>query len=179
MYSRHNWKNFQQRIQTRLSRKQQTFSAIFIPFLESIQILCKLKKKISLIAWIFGRLFTPRNVVTWMPESSCFRTPYESQLVHVSQTLPQSAPQHCYPKFPLTTDKISYEIFLSVRSEISRLFGNTLTPDHRYSPHNWKNFPQDVQTPLSQKPTTIFSNIYSIFAIYTKLFEFWRKRSCS
>ena len=32
-------------------------------------------------------------------ESSCFRTPFESQRVHVSQTLPKSARQHFYPIF--------------------------------------------------------------------------------
>ena len=46
------------------------------------KILCILKKNISFITQIFRRLLTPRNMVTWMPESSSFRTPYESQRVH-------------------------------------------------------------------------------------------------
>ena len=35
MYSRHNWEKFLQHIETPLSQKLETFSAIFIVFLES------------------------------------------------------------------------------------------------------------------------------------------------
>ena len=52
---------------------------------------------------------SPTNVVTWMPESSSFTTPLESQRVHVSQTLPKSAPQHFYPNFPFKKRQIELE----------------------------------------------------------------------
>ena len=100
---------------------------------------------------MFGRLLSPRNEVSWMPGTSCFRTPFKSQHVHVSQTLLKSGRQHSYPNLLLTIDKLIQKISLSVRSEISGLFCNTLTPDHMYSRHNWENFQQHVQTPLSQK----------------------------
>ena len=43
-----------------------------------------------------------------------------------------------------------------VWSEILRLFVNTLTADNKYSLCNVHNFPQQVQTPLSQKQETFF-----------------------
>lgn len=126
---------------------------------------------------IFGRLLNPRKMVTRMPESSCFRTQFERQRVHGSQILLKSAQQHFYLSFPLTTDKVSYKTFLSVRSEISRLGGKTLTTYHMYCGHNWQNFSQHVQTPLCQEPETFSQN----FIPFLKSFysAFWKKRSSS
>ena len=42
-----------------------------------------------------------------MPESSCFRTPFEIERVHVSETLLKSTLQDFYAKFPLIQDKLS------------------------------------------------------------------------
>ena len=41
-----------------------------------------------------------------MLESFGFRTPFESQRVHVSQTLLESSLQHFNSNFPVTTDKL-------------------------------------------------------------------------
>ena len=43
-----------------------------------------------------------------------------------------------------------------VKSEIFRLFVNTLTPDDKYSRRNIQTFRQQVQTHLSQKGETFF-----------------------
>ena len=122
---------------------------------------------------------SPRNEVSWMPGTSCFRTPFKSQRVHVSQTLLKSARQHSYPNFLLTIGKLIQKIFLSVRSEIWGLFCNTLTPDHMYSRQNWENFPQNVQRPLSQKPQP-FPEIFTGFFQSTQNFAHsQKKRSAS
>ena len=62
-----------------------------------------------------------------MPERSCFRTPFQSQGVHRSQTLLKPSLQQFYSNFPLIQDKLSWKTSLLVRSEILGLFGNTLT----------------------------------------------------
>ena len=94
---------------------------------------------------------TPRNVVTSMPESSYFRTLFESQCIHGCKTLLRPALQHFYPNFPLSQNKLSWKISALVISEILGLFGNTLTADNMYSRHNWQKFWQQVQAILSQK----------------------------
>ena len=71
-----------------------------------------------------------------MPETSCFRTPFRSQGVHVSQTLLKSARQHFYPNSPIMGDKLGLKTSLLVRSEILGLIGNTLLADHMYSRHH-------------------------------------------
>ena len=83
------------------------FLKFFIHFYNLHKILRILKKKITFMVEIFLRLMSPRNMVTWMPDSSCLRTPLQSQRVHVSQTLPKSLRQHFYHNFLLTTDKLS------------------------------------------------------------------------
>ena len=50
----------------------------------------------------------------------------------------------------------------SVWCEILRLFVNALTADDKYSGSNMQNFPQQFQTPLSQKQKT-FSGVFIAF----------------
>ena len=81
MYSRVNWEKFLQHVQTLLSEKPKTLSETFIAFWNPCKIWLILINRISFIALIFCRLLALRNVVTWMPESFCFRTPLDSQRV--------------------------------------------------------------------------------------------------
>ena len=67
------------------------------------------KTKISLVAKIFCKLLTPRDVVFRIPESFSFRTPFGNERVHESQTLTNSSWLHFYPNFPLIRDKIDLE----------------------------------------------------------------------
>ena len=121
------------------------------------------------------RLLSPKNVFTSMPESSCFRTPFKSQRLHVSQTMLKSARKNFYPNFWLTKDKSSQKTCLWFRSEISVLFVNSLNADHMYSRHNWQNLSQHVQRPLSQKWET-FSAIFIQFLNSTQnLVDFQKK----
>ena len=57
---------------------------------------------------------------------------------------------------------MSYKKSPSVWCEILRLFVNALTPDDKYSDSNMQNFPQQFQTPLSQKQK-IFSGFFIAF----------------
>ena len=118
---------------------------------------------------------SPRNVVTWMPERSCFRTPSQSQGVHVSQEMLKSERQRFYPTFQSTIDKLSQKTALSVRSEISLLFANRLTADQMYSRNNWENLSQHVQRPLSQKRQT-FTWIFIQYLESTQNFLHFQKK---
>ena len=57
---------------------------------------------------------------------------------------------------------IELEKVCITRSEILRLFVNTLTADNKYSLCNVHNFAQQVQTPLFQKQKT-FSGFFIAF----------------
>ena len=111
----------------------------FLEFLLHFQnvhkILFILKKNMSFITWIFPKLFTPRNMVIWIPESSYFSTPFESQCVHGHDALLRRPWQHCFQTFQLIWDTLSWKTSLLVRSEMLGLFGNTSSADHIYSRH--------------------------------------------
>ena len=62
----------------------------------------------------------------------------------------------------------------SVWYEILRLFVNALTADGKYSSSNMQNFPQQFQTPLSQKQKT-FSGFYIDFLKCAWNLEHFRK----
>ena len=53
-----------------------------------------------------------------------------------------------------------------VTSEILRLFGNTLTPDVKYSRRNMRTFWQQLQTPLSQKRKTFFDFLLHFWNVH-------------
>ena len=152
MYSCHNWQKFPQQIQTQISSKVKIFSGSVIAFLKSTKILSIPKNKITFIASIFPKLLIQKNVVIWLPESSCFRTRFRSQHVKRSETLLKSSRQHFYTNFPLISNKLSCVSCLLVGSEMLGSSFNTLMSDHMYSCHNWEKFPEKVPKQLSSKP---------------------------
>ena len=87
---------------------------------------------------------TSTNVITSMPVSFSFRTPFASKHVYGYQTLLENALQSFYPNFPLIYKKVRFKTSRLVRSEILGLFGNTFTPDRMYSRHRWEKLQQQV-----------------------------------
>ena len=54
------------------------------------------KKKMTLIADLFAKLRTPKNVVRYLSKKSRFKGPFDRQHDKRVQTLLQSEPQHRY-----------------------------------------------------------------------------------
>ena len=57
---------------------------------------------------------------------------------------------------------MSWKKSVLVRSEIFRLFINTLTAEDKYSRSNMQNLQQRLQAPLSQKEKTFFQFVIAI-----------------
>ena len=148
--------NFHNTVKPHYLRKEKHFFESLLHFWNLHKMLHILRKKASFIREIVTKSLTPKNVVSWMPERSCFRKFYSSQSVHRSQTLLKSAWQDFYHYFPLIQDKLGQKTCLFVRCEILNLFCNTLTADDMYSRHSWGKFLLQVKTPLSQKGKTFF-----------------------
>ena len=53
----------------------------------------------SLIAEVFLKLLTPKDVLTYMYKRSCFSKPFDSERVNESQKLLKSAEKYFYPTF--------------------------------------------------------------------------------
>ena len=103
-----------------------------------------------------------KDVATETSERSCFRPPFANEGVNGFQTLLKSARHHYYHLFSSIWGKLSWKKLPSVLYEILRLFINALTADGKYSDSNMQNFPQQFQTPLSQKQKT-FSGFFIVF----------------
>ena len=70
-----------------LSRKQKTFSQFFSSFLKSSFNLEHFQKKDDLIADVFPKLRTPKNMVRTMPKKSRFRGSDKKQHGECAETL--------------------------------------------------------------------------------------------
>ena len=68
----------------------------------------------------------------------------------------KSARHHYFPIFQWIRDKLNRKKSALVKSEIFRLFVNTLTPDDKYSRHYIQIFWQQFQTSLYQKGMAFF-----------------------
>ena len=77
-------------IQMQLSEKQKTLPQLFVPFLESTSNFKLLEKKIIVIAYVFPKLQTVKNLSRPLSKKRCFRTPFDSQHVKASQILAKS-----------------------------------------------------------------------------------------
>ena len=70
---------------------------------------------------------------------------------------------------------MSWKKWPSVWYEILRLFVNALTADDKHSGSNMQNFPQQFQTPLSQKQKT-FSGFFIAFLKCALNLEHFQKK---
>ena len=66
-----------QTIQMHLSRKEKSFSEFSCAFFESALSLEHFQKKMTLIAYVFRKLPTTKNVLRQMSKSSLFREPVD------------------------------------------------------------------------------------------------------
>ena len=86
-----NWLQVLQPIQMQLPKKQKIFSLLSSQFLKLGQILHVSQKKMSLIAYVFPKLETAKDVVSEMSKKQRFRAPFDSQHPKGCETLVKSA----------------------------------------------------------------------------------------
>ena len=108
MNSPHNRDKLPHHIQGHYLQNEKIFSQCFFAFSKSTWNFENFQTKTKFIAQIFWKLLTPKNVLTWMPESTLFRTPFGNQRVHSSQILTNSAWRHFFPNFTLIWNKIKF-----------------------------------------------------------------------
>ena len=79
-----------------LSQKQKAFPQSFLALSKSALNFEPFQKKMTLIADLFPKLCTPKNVVRYMSKKSRFKGPFDRQLGKRVQTLLRSERQHRY-----------------------------------------------------------------------------------
>ena len=95
-YSLLNRNNLRQPIWTPLSQKHKAFSQFFLAFSKSTLNFEHFQKKMTLIADLFPKLRTPKNMVRYMSKKSHFKVPSDRQHGKRVQTLFPSEPQTRY-----------------------------------------------------------------------------------
>ena len=129
-----------------LSRKQKAFSQFFAAVLKSnLNFKHFQKKKMSLIADVFPKLRTPKNMVISMSKMSHFKGSFGKQHGKRAQKLVKFPWQHLYHIYWSLLMQLSYKKSLLVICKISRLFINTLTTDGKYSLFKRDNLTQPIQ----------------------------------
>ena len=86
-YSLLNRDNLTQPIPTKLSQKQKPFANFFLPFSKSTLTFEHFQKKMTLIADLFPKLRTPKNVARYLSKKSRFKGPFDRQHGKRVQTL--------------------------------------------------------------------------------------------
>ena len=175
-YSLFNRDTLTQPIHMQLSGKEKTFSHLFSEFLKSnwkfehFQ-----KKKISLIGYVFPKLWTPKNLVKSMSKKSQFKGSFGKQHGKRAQILLKFPWQHLYHIYWSLWMQLTCKNFVLVICKISRLFPNTLSADGKYSLLNKDNLTQPIQMQVSRKQKT-FSEFFSAFLKSSLNFEYFLKK---
>ena len=142
------------------------------------QILNVLKKKIIVIANVFHKLQTVKNLVRPFSKKRRYRTRFDNQHVKVSQILVKSPWEYFYHVFSSFSGKLIWKMSPLVLREILGVFVHTLTDHTKYPVQDCENIPLSIQMQLSEKPKT-FSLFFVPFLVGTSNFKrFRRKDDC-
>ena len=114
----------------------------------------------TLIADVFPKLRTPKNIVRSMPKKSGFRGSDKKQHGECAQTFFKFGTHLVYHIYYSLGSQLSDKKSLLVICKISKLFPNTLSPNGKYSVLDRDNLTQQIQMLLSRKQKT-FSEFFS------------------
>ena len=133
------------------------------------------KKKMTLIAEVFPKLRTPKNMVTSMSKKSRFKGSFGKQHGKRAQTLLKFAWQYLYHIYWSLWRQLTCKKSVLVTCKISILSPNTLNADSKYLLLNRDNLTQPIQKQVSPKQKT-FSEFFSAYLKFSLNFEHFQKK---
>ena len=110
--------NFRNQFKRNYLKNITQFLKVLLHFWNLLEISHIFKKRISLMAQIFGKLLTPKYVLPWIPKSSSFITPWASQSVCGSQALLKFERHRFYLNLALIPEKLSLKTSQGIRSKM-------------------------------------------------------------
>ena len=129
----------------------------------------------TLIADLFPKLQTEKNLGRSMPKKSRFKGSFKKQHCKCAQTLLKCQGQLLYHIYWSLLRQLSYKKSLLLICKISRLFINTLSTDNMYSFFNRENLTQPIQMQLSRKEK-IFLNFFLHFWYLIEILNISKKK---
>ena len=132
----------------------------------------------TLIAEVFPKLRTPKNMVRSISKRSRFEGSFGKQHGKRAKTLLKFERQHIYHIYWSLWRQLTCKKSLLVTCKISKLSPNKLSADGKYSLLKRENLTQPIQMQLSQKQKT-FSEFFSKFLRSSLNFEHFGKTNDS
>ena len=129
----------------------------------------------TLIADVFPKLRTPKNMVRSIPKKSRLRGSVEKQHGKCAQTLFKFEGHLLYHIYWSLRRQLSYKKSLLVICKISKQFPNTLSANGKYFLLDRDKLTQRIQMQLSQKQKT-FSLFFSSFLKSSLNLEHFQKK---
>ena len=139
------------------------------------QILKILKRKVTLVAYLFSKLPTVKATVTQMFKYHHFIPPFYGQRVKQCKTLAKSPSEYFYKILLSLWVKLAWKNFLLLIFKLLRVFINTFTDDHKYSFCYIQNHQVLYKMQLCEKLQT-FSGFFSPFLKSPSNFENFQKK---
>ena len=154
------------------------FLDFFLHFWNVHQIWNILKKRMIVIANVFPKVQTVKNLLRPLSKKRCFITRLNSQHVKASE-IPANTPwQRFYHVFSSFSRKLIPKMVPLELGEIWVVFVNTLSGDAEYPIQDFENLLLSIQMDLSEKPKS-FSLLFVPFLEYTSNFKhFIKKDDC-
>ena len=129
----------------------------------------------TLIADVYRKLRTQKNLVRSMPKNSSFKGSFGKKHGKRPQTLLKFAWQNLDHIYWSLWTHLTFKKSLLVICKISRLFRNILSANGKYSFLNRDNLTQPIQMQVSRKQKT-FSHFFSAFLKSSLNFEHFLKK---
>ena len=129
----------------------------------------------TLIAEVFPKLRTPKNMVTSMPKKSRLKWSFGKEHSKRAQTLLKFAWQYLYHIYWSLWRQLTCKKSVLVTCKISILSPNTLNADSKYLLLNRDNLTQPIQKQVSPKQKT-FSEFFSAYLKFSLNFEHFQKK---
>ena len=154
--------NLSNPIQVQLSLQPTIFSDFFVSFLESISNFKLFEKKMIVIATLFRKFQTLKDLVRPLFKKHRFRNCFDNQHVKESQSPVKSAKEDIHRIFSSLWETLIWKISPLVICQILGVFCNTLTANDNFSVQDFGNLSSPIQMELYLKPT-IFTDFFVSF----------------
>ena len=146
--------------------KTKKFLQFLFCFWNLHQILKILKEKMTVIANVFPKLQTVKDLVRPCSKKCRFRTPFDSQYVKASLERVKSASKNFYHIFSPVCEKLICKISPLVICEIIVWFRKTFTTNEKYLVRDCENLPSPIQMQLSQKRKTFLQFFFHFWNLH-------------
>ena len=120
-------------------KNETLFLNVWLHFRNLHQILNVPQKRVIVIANVFPKLQTVKNLVRSLSKKGRFSTRFDCQHVKASQILTTSPWGHFYRVFSSFPGKLIRELSLQDWDEILGVFVKTLTAEDKYRVLDWEN----------------------------------------